>query len=191
MKVSDINFEDDLTFNPEAGLLTFGSQRMVMFSASALSALTGQMLELGGPRMTQVLMRTFGERSGRDDARLLKAEFSPDTVEDWVAMGPVMHTWQGLMKSTITHQDEDPTDVPIPRWHGTWENSYFAQVWLEEQGISDKPVCAPLSGYVTGYASEVFGVPLMCREHTCVAQGAPKCEFTTRAKEAWRIEGGF
>lgn len=188
VKISDINFKDDLVFNPEEGLLSYGSQRMVMFSASALSALTAEIMELGGVAMTQVVMRTFGERAGRDDARVLKEEFSPDTTEDWLGMGPLLHTWEGLVKASITHFDEDPAGVATPRMHGVWENSYFAQLWLDSQGESKKPVCWPLAGYVTGYTSAVYGAENVCREQVCIAQGAARCEFITRAKEAWTLD---
>lgn len=184
MKVSEIDLKRDLIFDPENGILKFGSQRMVIFSAHSIGRLISRLMDIGGVETAQVMMRLFGEAAGHDDAKLLKQEFAPDTDVDWIAMGPTIHTWEGIVKAELTALDYDRSTGKF-FMQGKWINSFFAEQYLKLLGPSTTAVCWMLSGYATGYASEFFGAPLQCKETMCVAKGDPYCQFTIKPPDEW------
>ena len=187
MKASDINLEQSLKFDPEHGLLTFGPQRMVIMSANALFRLSALIIDIGGVETARVFIPRFGEAAGRDDAKLLKEQLSPDTDVDWLAMGPTIHAWEGLVKPSVDALEMD-REANKFFLQGKWENSFMAQEYLNVFGPSTEPVCWLLSGYATGYCSEVFGQPLLCKETMCVAKGDPYCQFTVKSKSEWMAD---
>ena len=184
MKASEINLKENLKFDPENGVVTFGSQRMVIFSAHAIGRLMSKLMDVGGVELAQVMMRIFGEAAGRDDAKLLKVEFSPDTDLDWLAMGPTLHTWEGIVKAVPTALEFD-RDSGQFFMQGNWLNSFIAEQYVKLYGPTTFPVCWMLVGYATGYGSEFFGTPLVCRETMCVAKGDPHCQFTIKPPDDW------
>jgi hypothetical protein len=157
---------------------------MVIFSADSIGLLLSEIINVGGLRMAQVFMRRFGEAAGRDDARLLKKEFRPDTDLDWIAMGPNIHTWEGIVKATPSALEYDRSTGKF-FMQGTWDNSFFAGQYKKLYGMATEPVCWMLSGYATGYASEFFGANLLCKETLCVAKGDPHCQFTIKPAAEW------
>jgi hypothetical protein len=184
MKASEINLKEALQFDVEQGKVAFGSQRMVIFSANAIGTLMSKLMDVGGVELTQVMMRLFGESAGRDDARLLKKEFNPDTDIDWIAMGPTIHTWEGIVRATPTRLEYDRAAGTF-FMQGTWVNSFFAEQYLKLYGSSTHAVCWMLAGYATGYVSEFFGGNVMCKETMCKAKGDPHCQFTIKLREDW------
>jgi predicted hydrocarbon binding protein len=184
MQAADISLQRDLVFDLESGMVHFGSQRMVIMSAGSFGKLLWEMIDIGGQRLAQVLLRRFGEAAGRDDARLLKSEFNPDTDFDWIAMGPTIHTWEGIVKATPTVLEYDRAAGKM-FMQGKWENSFFAEQYVRLFGPAKQPVCWMLSGYATGYVSEFMGSEMLCKETMCVAQGDPYCQFTIKPKGEW------
>jgi predicted hydrocarbon binding protein len=184
MKATDFNIAEYLQFNPAEGTMMLKSQRMVMMSAHSFGILLKEIYTIGGENMLRVFFRRFGEAAGRDDAKLLKVEFSPDTDMDWIALCPTIHTWEGIVKAVpevINFNREDGHFY----MKGTWENSFYAEQWKAMMGPSKKPICDILTGYATGYASEFFGRDLICKEPTCVACGDDKCRFEIKPREEW------
>lgn len=184
MKTSEINLREALQFSPERGVVTFGDNRMIVFSADSFGRLLSEMLDIGGVKMTQVFMRRFGESAGRSDALTLKERFVPDTDLDWIAMGPTLHSWEGIVRATPTALEYDRATGKF-FMQGTWENSIMAELYVKLRGPSTEPVCWMLSGYATGYSSAFFGTDLICKETMCVAKGDPCCQFTIKPKREW------
>lgn len=57
-----------------------------------------------------------------------------DTDMDKLSSGPVLHTWEGIVRAKPTHIDYD-----------------------RDSGRFDVPVCHSLAGYASGWASAFFG----------------------------------
>lgn len=184
MKVSEINLKENIKFDFNKGEVFFGPLRLIIINYASFEQLLKEVIDTGGIGLGKVVFRRFGEAAGREDAKIIKKEFKPDTDIDWIAMGPAIHTWEGIVKAT-------PTALEFDREKGTffmqgkWEKSFIAELWLKLYGASKEPVCWMLSGYATGYASEFFGKELLCKETMCVGKGDPHCEFTIKTKEEW------
>jgi predicted hydrocarbon binding protein len=184
MKVTEFNFTDHLSLNPKTGIAKFGDQRIVIMNAISVGRMILNMIDIGGINMAKIMTRRFWETAGREDAKQLKQEFNPDGDMDWIALGPTIHTWQGIVKAVPTALDFDRNTGKF-FMQGDWENSFFAEQYLKAYGKSKEPVCWMLSGYATGYGSEFFGKPVICRETKCVAMGDDSCQFTIKPSAEW------
>jgi len=184
MKINEFNFKDHLVFNPEEGKLLFHDERMIIMSAEAFGLYMRELINIGGAQLCKIFLRRLGESTGRMDAKSIKERLNPDTDLDWLAFGPVIHTWEGIVKAVPEQIDYD-RDAGTFIMKGTWDNSFFAEQYLKIIGPSKEAVCWMLTGYATGYASEFFGRKLLCKEPTCVAKGDERCRFEIRLGNEW------
>jgi predicted hydrocarbon binding protein len=182
MKVSEFKFDEYLSFNPEHGRILFKDQRMVMMSADSFGDLLKEIIDIGGLNMARVFMRRFGETAGRNDARTIKNTLSPDTDIDWLALGPMIHSWEGIVRAVPETIDIDRASGKF-YMTGIWEDSFFAEQYLKHYPKSKDSVCWLLTGYATGYASEFFGKKLLATEPTCRGKGDDMCRFEIRPEK--------
>jgi len=102
MKATDFNFQADLKFDPNTGLTTFRDSRLVVFDANAIGLLRQTLLdELGWEKARRFFLR-FGFQNGFSDFLQIKIGFDFDTEMDLLASGPVIHTWEGIVKAEPT-----------------------------------------------------------------------------------------
>ena len=71
---------------------------------------------------------------------------------------------------------------------GIWRQSFEAENWQRNFGMSSVPVCASLTGYASGWGSAFFGRPLLAIETQCIAKGDPHCAFEVRPESEWGSE---
>jgi len=184
MKASDLNLQQSLTFAPQDGIVKLGNSRMILFGVESIGALYQELITIGDIVGAQVVMRRFGEASGQERARMVKAEFAPADKIEWLAFGPALHAWEGVGLPKLASLDYDPA-APSFRLIVEFRNSYLAEQYVRVLGPSTEPVCWQLAGYIAGYCSEVFDMQMLCRETKCVARGDDHCEFDTRPRAEW------
>jgi len=182
--MNEFNFSEGITFNPENGLLLFKDQRVVMMSAGSFSELLSKIIDLGGRKMATIFIGRFGEASGRHDARTLMKHYSLTSKADWVAMGALMRSGEGFAGEAFEILELD-TDNEKYHVKGTWKNSSIAEQYLSDFGKSRECICWFLSGYTSGFASEMCGKKLMARETSCIARGDDICRFEIRPVLEW------
>jgi rsbT co-antagonist protein RsbR len=187
MKASDFNLQNALSFHPEHGHVLFDDNRMLLFRVEALATLRKLLGEQLGDRLTRGILSQFGYRCGTEDHKTLSKAYDWDSEVDELASGPVIHTWEGIVRA-------DPTKIEFDRdtghfhMQGTWTNSYEADIHLAEFGQSDEPVCHTLTGYASGWCSSFFGRPLLAIEPTCRGRGDDVCRFEIKPLDAWGSE---
>ena len=182
MKASEFRFDEHLVYKPEFGTILFKDQRMVMMSADSFGDLLKEIIDIGGVNMARVFMRRFGETAGRNDARTIKEDLKPDTDMDWLALGPTIHAWEGIVKSVPEKVEFDPATRNLVM-KVKWEDSFFAEQYVRHYGKSKDPVCWLLTGYATGYASELTGKKINCRETACKGKGDDACVMELSPEE--------
>lgn len=187
MKATDFDLRTDLKFHPEDGSVLFGENRMLIFRMEALATLRKLLVEQLGERLTRGILTQFGYRCGTGDHKMLSTLYKWDSEIDELASGPVIHTWEGLVKAEPTKIDFDRKTGHFD-FQGTWENSYEAVNYLAEFGQSNEPLCYTLTGYATGWCSSFFGRPVLAIETSCVARGDDLCRFEIRPPDAWGPE---
>jgi hypothetical protein len=191
MKAAAFKLPDYLTFMPDEGKLLFRGQRMVVISTDSFGDLMKDIIAIGGVNFARIFIKDFmfgfGKVAGKQDARTIKERLDPDSDNDWLALGPIIHTWEGVVKAI-------PEVISIDResgefyMKGIWQNSFIADQYINSFGKSKDSICWLLTGYATGYASEFFGRQLLAKEPTCRGKGDEVCRFEIKPVEKWDEE---
>lgn len=132
-------------------------------------------VELGLDRAREFFLR-FGYQNGFSDFRQMKTTVDYDSETELLAMGPIVHTWEGIVKAVPTDLAYDRKKGKF-RFAGIWKNSYEAEQHRAFNTVSDEPVCWSLTGYAAGWCSAFFGSPLLAIETQCVAMGYENCAW--------------
>ncbi|MBI5511819.1 MAG: XylR N-terminal domain-containing protein [Deltaproteobacteria bacterium] len=179
MKATDFNLQQDLKFDPDSGLTTFRNSRLVILDANALGLLRATLVKDMGIERARTMFLRFGYANGFEDFNQMRKKYTFDTEMDLLASGPVIHTWEGIVKAV-------PTEIRFDRatgdffFTGVWTNSWEAQQHLSHFEVHSDPVCWTLMGYASGWCTAFFGKPLLAIEPQCVGRGDKSC--------GWRIE---
>ena len=184
VKATDLNLKDGLSFDLEAGVTSFRNTRLVLFDADAMGLLRQSVFEQVGWDAARRIFFRFGFQHGFSDFLQVKLNHSFESELELLASGPVMHTWQGIVRA-------QPTEIEFDRatghfhFTGDWLNSYEAQQFLTFNETSSSPVCWSLTGYATGWCSAFFERPLLAVESRCVGMGHETCGWLIRPEEAF------
>jgi rsbT co-antagonist protein RsbR len=185
MRASDLNLKTLLDFQPEAGRLLLGNERMIIFRTSAFANLRRLLFDQLGHETARALLLQFGRSCGEGDFHAIGGGLAWDTPADRAMAGPVLHAWEGIVAVV-----PDTEIVPgMTRMTGTWKNSYEAEMHLAEFGRAAEPSCFTLQGYAHGHASSAHGTRIICVETACRAMGDPECRWEMRPDHAWPDAG--
>jgi anti-anti-sigma regulatory factor len=187
MKTADIDLARMLEFDPQSGQVALGSDRMLIFRQQAMSTLRGLMYEQLGAELARAILSQFGYQCGTGDYANLISNYAWDSELDQLTSGPVLHSWEGIVRATPTVVDYDRSSGRF-QMEGEWHNSYEAHCHLHQLGPAREPVCHSLTGYASGYASAFFGRPVLALETSCVGKGDALCRFEIRDIERWGPE---
>jgi anti-anti-sigma regulatory factor len=187
MKATDLNLAESLKFKPDEGKLLLGDDRMLIFRQEAFLMLRRLLHDQLGDKLTRALLAQFGYRCGYGDYQSLNHMYKWDTEIDQMSSGPVMHTWEGIVLAEPTKLEYDRGTGDF-HMTGTWKNSYEAEIYLKEFGVSESPVCHTQAGYAAGWSSAFFGRDLIAVETMCEAAGDDHCAFEIRPPHQWGPE---
>lgn len=187
MRAEDINIQNLLKFLPGEGKLILNDQRMVLFSQDSFASLQKLLVHHFGFDYTSALFSQFGFQCGSDDYVSIAEKGDWDSDIDRIASGPVIHMWEGIVHVQPTKIEFDRS---IGQFHmtGIWKNSYEAENYIKNYGLSKTPVCSTLTGYASGWASKFFNSKLIAIETECTAKGDPHCSFEIKPIEDWGPE---
>lgn len=184
MKATDFDFTKDLRFSLETGVVAFKNTRLAMFDVEAIGLLRKLLVdELGIEKARQLFLR-FGYQNGYADFIQMKTNYTFDSEMDSLAAGPVIHTWEGIVKAS-------PTEIRFNRdtgefyFTGVWTNSYEAEQHLAFFGESEDVVCWSLMGYASGWCTAFFGKKLIAIEPNCVCKGDANCGWEIKPEHEW------
>lgn len=126
----------------------------------------------------------MGFAAGQHDADLAQKLFGEGDNYDVFKIGPELHAFEGLVRSTIIEAKIDWEDGSF---FGTvnCDNSWEAESHLQLFGVSAEPSCWNLAGYASGYVTRFFNRVVIFRETQCVCCGASSCMLEGRPIEAW------
>lgn len=180
MKATDFDLRRDLKLDPATGVATFHDNRIVLMDASALGLLRSTLVRYLGRERARFVLLQFGYSHGYADFQQMKKRHMFDSDIDLLASGPVIHSWEGLVKATPGELrfDRDRREM---HFVGTWENSWEAEQHLSTYEASSDLVCWTLAGYASGWGSAWFGSPLIATEPRCVGKGDESCGWLLRS----------
>ena len=185
--MTNFDLKNMLEFRPEAGLIRLADARMMLFNQGALGALRKTMHEQVGTTLAQMIFAKFGYESAIRDYKALKKFFPNHQENDYLTLGPLMHSWSGIVRVIPEVLEANPSTGHF-LFKGRWLNSYEALTHLEMFGKSKSPVCYSLTGYGSGWCSQYFGENLLEIETKCVACGDDYCEWEIRPWTQWGEE---
>lgn len=187
MKALDFDLSRNLKFDFEQGQAIFKDSRFVIFDTNAIGLLRQNLIdELGEEKAKRFFLR-FGFQHGYSDFMQIKINYDFDDDNELLASGPVIHTWEGIVKAV-------PEEIKIDRekgeflFTGNWLNSYEAQQHLSFNQTSKTPVCWSLMGYATGWCTAFFGKLVIALEPVCMGMGDSHCEWKIQTPEMWGSE---
>ncbi len=187
MKASDFNLSKEINFSFERGEVTFKNNRFIILDANAIGLLRYKLIEQLGMEQARALFLKSGYVNGYSDFMQFKTCYKFYNEIELLSAGPIMHTWQGIVKAEPKKLDFDRAKGEF-YFSGVWTNPYEAEQHLIYCDPSVDPVCWSLMGYSAGYASAFFGSKLISIEPVCVGKGDDHCEWEIQPPEAWDYE---
>ena len=182
--VERFNLRSRLRFDIENGQIWLDENRMLLMHAKAFGALRRELFESLGPKRAQGLLFRMGFVAGQNDADLAHKLYGEGDKYDVFKIGPELHAFEGLVRSTIM-------DARIDWEEGTFfgevecDNSWEAESHLQLFGGGTQAACWNMAGYASGYVSCFFKRPIIFRETQCVCCGDATCRMVGKPLEAW------
>ena len=185
--VERFNLRSRLRFNIEKGQIWLDENRMLLMHAKAFGALRQQLWESLGSQRAKGLLFRMGFVAGQNDAELAATLYGEGDDYDVFKIGPELHAFEGLVRTTIVEADIDWQEGTF---FGTvhCENSWEAESHLQLFGGSDEAVCWNVTGYASGYVTQFFKRLIIFREVQCACCGHARCVLEGRPLEAWGDE---
>jgi len=183
MRAQDLDLREILQFDPNGGVIRFGSQRALLFDAVAMGILRKELVDLLGVAGARGVLTRFGYAHGWRTAENLKTEFPWDDEWQWRWAGGRIHTLQGLVVAEAPPRDT--TEGPKPLGESIWRDSYEAEQHLLHLGQAEECVCWTLVGFASGYLSYCYGREVYGIENRCRGRGDAVCHFVARSREDW------
>lgn len=157
---------------------------MILLRSSEMRALRREMIDSLGVEKAKGLLMRMGYIAGQKDADTAKKLRPHASLFDVFSVGPQSHMVTGQAKVTPITLDIDEKEGAF---HGVfrWDNSFEADVFLSEFGVSVEPVCWTQLGYASGFTSRFVEHQVLFKELSCVGCGDPKCLIEGRVVEEW------
>lgn len=185
MKAQDLILNELVSF--ENGQLKLQGRRLVLHDMNAFAHLRRDSLQMLGPEHTRRILTRFAYFWGQEDAAMMQQLFTWDSLHDWLAAGPRLHSIQGVVRTVVKQLEDGEGDKPF-RMKVVWYDSGEADEHLKAAGQADTPVCWMLAGYASGYASYCMGHPVYFIERKCRAKGDRVCTAEGRLEQDWGAE---
>ncbi|HPM37915.1 MAG TPA: XylR N-terminal domain-containing protein [candidate division Zixibacteria bacterium] len=178
----------ELSFHPDTGRTLFRDSRVLILDANAIGMLRQNLLDTLGWAQARDFLLRFGYQHGYSDFMQIRHNFEFADEMDLLCAGPVLHTYEGIVKAA-------PTEIRFDRhsrefqFAGIWTNSWEAEQHLAFNPPSPQSVCWTLTGYATGWCSAFCGWPVLAMEPTCIGKGDPHCGWKVQPPDLWGEEG--
>ena len=184
IKATDFDLSREIQFSPSEGVTSFRDSRLVIFDANAIGLLRQNLIDTLGKETAREFLLRFGYQNGFSDFLQIKLNYDFESESELLASGPVIHTFEGLVRAT-------PQEIRFDRTTGdfyftdVWHNSYEAEQHLSFQHADDSPVCWTLMGYASGWCTAFFEKPLLAIEPVCRGKGDDHCEWEIKPVTEW------
>ena len=182
--IEHFNLRSRLRFDIDAGQIWLDESRMLLLHAKALGALRRELIDSLGAKQAQGLLFRMGFAAGQQDADLASKLLGEGDNYDVFQIGPELHGFEGLVKSTILEADIDWEEGSF-FGEVVCENSWEAESHLQQYGTGEDTACWTLAGYASGYVTRFFHRFIVFRETECRGCGHHQCRMVGKPVEAW------
>ncbi len=186
MDVTPLNFWDHFRSQSNAGRLAFRDERLLLCSPEIFGRLRKDLLASMGEEATRRLFLQAGFSTGEQEAEFLRRSYPEADQADLLKLGRFFQTQKGWVVSNAQLTDFHPeADPPRFKMKGSWRSSFEAETHLTQIGRSEIPVCWFLTGYLSGFASQVMGRRILYAESRCHGTGDDECRWLGKPEEEW------
>ena len=179
-----INISENLHVN-ENGAVYINDERIILTSISAFGTLRRDLINtIGTGRMKGFLIR-YGMELGKEDGEKILT-YNLGSIKEKIDYGPVLHKMKGhaVIKKSKLETKEEGGKVSV-HIEGTWKGSYEAEEHIRQFGLSQTPVCYTLTGYGSGYLTEICNQTVIFKELSCQAEGHSECRWVGKSLDYW------
>ncbi|MEN8148535.1 MAG: ATP-binding protein [Planctomycetota bacterium] len=164
-----------VALSSSGGNVQFGTERFLLFSARAMGLLRQELYDVLGPIMAHELLFRFGFHDGSNAARAARERMPDGEPDVLLSAGPLVQSLEGAARVKVTEYDRDPDGELTIR--GLWEDSYEVEQVLGIWGAVPWTACWVLTGFASGFVSEILQKDYLCIESSCRARGDDECRF--------------
>lgn len=111
MKAQDLILNELVSF--ENGQLKLQGRRLVLHDMNAFAHLRRDSLQMLGPEHTRRILTRFAYFWGQEDAAMMQQLFTWDSLHDWLAAGPRLHSIQGVVRTVVKQLEDGEGDKPF------------------------------------------------------------------------------
>ncbi|WP_417222839.1 sigma 54-interacting transcriptional regulator [Amphritea sp.] len=171
-------------FQKSDGTVWFGEQRMLLMQLTSLTNFRKeQILTVGLERAKGFFMR-LGYSLGQQDAELVKRLAGDLPPIELIRTGFILDSLKGSMRV-----EELKLEVSTKNEHFyallQMHDSYEAEMFISELGLTDGPVCWALAGHASSFASTLLGQEIIFKEKQCRGCGDHQCLLEGRPATEW------
>lgn len=181
----DHKLSQQIRFQQDNGTIWFGEQRMLLLQLASLANFRQeQILTLGLERAKGFFMR-LGYNLGLKDAELIRRHADNASLKSLFRSGFELHSLKGSVKVEEQTLEIDPQNnhfLAQLKLH----DSYEAEMFISELGLTDGPCCWALLGHASSFASAITGQEIIFKEKACRGAGDNACLFEGRPAKEWQ-----
>ncbi len=182
MLIGDLNHQELLELEPEAGIIRFAGQRALLLDAVAMGLHRKYLVENFGLTAARTVLTQFGFAHGWRMAAAMKRGIKWASDDEWCRAGPHLYTLEGFFLAQPGSEDM------LSKKGAMLLASYEAEQHLLHFGRSDSAVCWTICGLLSGYVSRTAGKEIYVLEERCLGQGHVACRIVGRTREEWGEE---
>ena len=182
MLIGDLNHQELLELEPEAGIIRFAGQRALLLDAVAMGLHRKYLVENFGLTAARTVLTQFGFAHGWRMAAAMKRGIKWASDDEWCRAGPYLYTLEGFFLAQPGSEDM------LSKKGAMLLASYEAEQHLLHFGRSDSAVCWTICGLLSGYVSRTAGKEIYVLEERCLGQGHVACRIVGRTREEWGEE---
>jgi predicted hydrocarbon binding protein len=170
-------FFSDLERTPERGQIHIQGVRYMLMRTDSMSIeLQEELRKTFGETGARQIRYKLGKACGIRDAKLFAERLKVEDPAMRLALGPVHFAHVGWANVDIF---DESAPQPNEDYFLVYDHPYSfeAASYVDNDIVSDHPVCHMNAGYSTGWCQVSFGIDLKAEELTCRAKGDDQCIF--------------
>ncbi len=187
---SDKLLSHQIRFQDNGGQIWLDEQRVLLLQLTALAEFRKEQIETVGQERAKGFFMRLGYSLGKKDAQLaLRLSESNDPL-DLIRTGFGLHSLKGLVRV-----DEQSLEIDQKKEHFYAEflmhDSYEAEMFRNELGMLDEPVCWSLIGHASAFTSAILGQEILFKEITCKGCGDSNCLLVGKPANEWEDASSY
>lgn len=178
------NISNQLRFQDRDGHIWLDEQRVLLLQLTSLAEFRREQIETVGLERAKGFFMRLGYSMGKKDAQLALRMGEGRQVSDLIRTGFELYSLKGLVR--IDEQSLE-VDQSIGHFYAEYmmHDSYEAEMFTQELGMLEEPVCWSLIGHACAFTSAILGREILFKEISCKGCGDEHCLMVGKPAEQW------